>query len=136
MSGTSTVARAARKAAVRPITHPIRNKTEFTQVRDEWHALMDFDPAKGTPERDRFELLTILIAAYETEHVPEPDLPSPQAAVKFMAEQKGVGQGELAEILGGRSRLSEFFTQKRDLSRTQIKALRERLSIPADLLIA
>lgn len=135
-SGTATVARIARKAIARAITHPIRNKTEFNQVREEWHALMDLDPSKGTPERDRFELLTILIAAYETQNVPEPDLPSPQAVVRFMAEQKGLDQGDLAKLLGGRSRLSEFLNDKRELSRTQIKALRDKLGIPADLLIA
>ena len=126
MSGTRTVERKA-------ITRPIRNKSEFNQIRAEWMALMD--APKGTAERDRFELLTILIGAYETEHVPEPELPSPQAAVRFMAEQKGLSQGELAELLGGRSRLSEFMTGGHELSKTQIKTLRDELGIPADLLI-
>ncbi|HWL38989.1 MAG TPA: helix-turn-helix domain-containing protein [Gemmatimonadaceae bacterium] len=135
-AGIATVERIARRAIARVITHPIRNKTEFNEAREEWHALMDLDPAKGTPERDRFELLTILIAAYEAQHVPEPDLPSPQAVVRFMAEQKGLDQGDLAALLGGRSRLSEFLNEKRELSRTQIKTLRDKLGVPADLLIA
>ncbi len=126
MSGTATVERKA-------ITRPIRNKSEFNQIREEWIALMD--APRGTPERDRFELLTILIGAYEMEHVQEPDFPTPQAAVKFMAEQKGLSQGELAELLGGRSRLSEFMTAGHELSKSQIKTLRDNLGIPADLLI-
>lgn len=127
MSGSATVERKA-------ITRPIRNKSEFNQIRSEWMTLMD--APKGTAERDRFELLTILIGAYEAERVPEPDLPSPQAAVKFMAEQKGLSQGELAELLGGRSRLSEFMSGGHELSKTQIKKLREELGVSADLLIA
>ena len=42
---------------------------------------------------------------------------------------------ELAPLLGGRSRVSEFFNGKRPLSIGQIQALRERLHIPADLLL-
>ena len=126
MSGTTPVERKA-------ITRPIRNKSEFNQIRAEWMTLMA--APKGSAERDRFELLTILIGAYESEHEPEPDLPSPQAAVRFMVEQKGLSQGELAELLGGRSRLSEFMTGGHELSKTQIKTLRDELGIPADLLI-
>jgi len=66
----------------------------------------------------------------------EPHLPTPQAAVRFMAEQKGITATELANLLGGWSRLSEFFTEKRQLSRAQIRQLRDALGIPADLLIA
>jgi Predicted transcription regulator containing HTH domain len=126
MSGTASIERKA-------ITRLIRNKSEFNQIRAEWMTLMD--APKGSAERDRFELLTILIGAYESEREPEPDLPSPQAAVRFMVEQKGLSQGELAELLGGRSRLSEFMTGGHELSKTQIKTLRDELGIPADLLI-
>jgi HTH-type transcriptional regulator/antitoxin HigA len=53
-----------------------------------------------------------------------------------MAEQKGVTATELANLMGGRSRLSDFFNKKRELSRSQIRQLRDALGIPADLLIA
>lgn len=53
-------------------------------------ALLDADPREGTPELDRLELLSILVAAYEADNEPEPHLPTPQAAVRFMAEQKGI----------------------------------------------
>lgn len=99
-------------------------------------ALLDADPREGTPELDRLELLSILVAAYEADNEPEPDLPTPQAAVRFMAEQKGITATELAHLLGGRSRLSDFFNEKRELSRAQIRQLRDALGIPADLLIA
>jgi HTH-type transcriptional regulator/antitoxin HigA len=52
-----------------------------------------------------------------------------------MAEQRGVTTGELALLMGGRSRLSEFMNGKRSLSIGQIRMLREELGIPADLLI-
>ena len=81
------------------------------------------------------ELLTILIAAYEEQHLPPFEPATPQEVVRFMAEQKGIGSAELAELLGGRSRLSDFYRGVRDLSKTQIVALRDALGIPADLLL-
>jgi HTH-type transcriptional regulator/antitoxin HigA len=44
-------------------------------------------------------------------------------------------RAELAPILGGRSRVSEFFAGKRRLSITQIQKLRDLLNAPADVLI-
>lgn len=134
MLGTLTTSR-ARKTRAAAIDHPIRTKREFNAFVDEMDALLDADPDEGTPEYDRLELLSVLVAAYEEEHVPEPDLPTPQAAVRFMAEQKGITLTSLAAILGGRSRLSDFMNDKRELSRTQIRRLRDVLGIPADLLI-
>jgi HTH-type transcriptional regulator/antitoxin HigA len=135
MAGTSTPTRPVRKAGSAPIKHPIRTRKEFDRVVAEMDALLDADSRDGTPERDRLELLSILVAAYEADNEPEPHLPTPQAAVRFMAEQKGITATELANLLGGRSRLSEFFNEKRELSRTQIRQLRDALGIPADLLI-
>jgi antitoxin component HigA of HigAB toxin-antitoxin module len=39
------------------------------------------------------------------------------------------------QLMGGKPRVSEFFAGKRSLSVAQIRALREGLGIPADLLI-
>lgn len=135
MSATATDRRAAREHGA-PIVHPIRTEREYNTIVTEMDALLDLDPNEGTPEYDRLELLSVLVAAYEDANEPEPDLPSPQAVVKFMAEQKGVSQGKLAELLGGRSRLSDFMNEKRELSREQIKKLRAVLGVPADLLLA
>ena len=80
--------------------------------------------------------MAILVQDYEDKNVPELPDATPQEIVQFMSEQRGMTQGDLAEILGGRSRLSEFLNGKRALSIGQVKSLREELGIPADLLIA
>ena len=128
-------ARSPRNVA-RPIQRPIRSRAELYQVIEELDHLIDRNPKAGTPEHDRMELLALLIGAYEAEHVPPPAPVTPQQMVRFMAEQKNVSPGELAELLGGRSRLSDFYNRRRPLSTGQIIKLRERLSIPADLLIS
>jgi HTH-type transcriptional regulator/antitoxin HigA len=85
---------------------------------------------------DLLEFLSVLVEAYEAKHYPEEMFATtPQSAVDFMLEQKGMQRSDLAGIIGGKSRVSEFFAGKRELSRTQIRALRDLLGIPADLLL-
>lgn len=115
--------------------HVLRNAREHRAAVKEIDELLDADPRKGTAEYDRLEFLSVLVEAYEEEHYPMDDV-DPQEIVEFMLEQQGKSRRDLAEILGGRSRVSEFFSRKRRLSIEQIKRLRDELGIPADLLIA
>ena len=72
-----------------PVVRPIRNAKDFERTVNELDYLAGLDPKEGTSEYDRMELLSILIAAYEEEHLP-PFVPaSPRELVQFMAEQKG-----------------------------------------------
>jgi len=118
-----------------PVVKPIRSEQEFDRVVAELDELANTSPKEGTAAHDRMELLTILIAAYEDEHLEPFKGASPQELVRFMADQKGVTHASLADMLGGRSRLSEFFSGTRDLSKAQIVRLRDALGIPADLLL-
>lgn len=124
---------AARKTD--PVIRPIRNSKEFEETVNELDYLADLDPKEGTPAYDRMELLGILIAAYEEARLPPLEPASPQELVQFMAEQKGLTSSDLADLLGGRSRLSEFLNGARELSKTQIMRVRDALGIPADLLL-
>jgi HTH-type transcriptional regulator/antitoxin HigA len=119
----------------RPIDKPIRTRADFNEAQAELDAIVDADPKEGTAAYDRMELLSILIAAYEAENLPEFVAPTPQQMVQEMAQMRGVRSGQLAEIMGGRSRLSDFYNKKRPLSTSQIIKLRELLGIPADLLL-
>ncbi len=123
----------ARKSA--PIVRPIRTVDEFEQFVSELDQLVDLDPSEGSAQYDRMELLAILIGAYEEAHLPPFEPATPQELVQFMAEQKGLTAGALADLLGGRSRLSEFLNGTRELSKAQILRLRNALGIPADLLL-
>jgi len=116
--------------------HVLRTPAQYRTAVSEIDRLLDLDPKRGTPEFDRLELLSLLVQAYEDEHVPEPDAPTPQDAVDFALEQRGLTRAALTEHMGGRSRVSDFFAGKRALSTAQIKTLRKLLKLPADLLIA
>jgi len=132
---TTTAARSARKVA-RPIDKPIRTRGACKEAQAELDAIVDANPREGTPARDRMELLAIVIEAYEAETLSQFNAPTPQQMVQQMAEQKGISAGQLAEVMGGRSRLSDFYHERRSLSTAQIVKLRELLGIPADYLIS
>lgn len=116
--------------------HVLRTVREYNAAVEEVDRLLDTNPKKGTEDYDRLEFLAVLIKAYEDAHVPELRDPTPQEAVDFFLDQHGMTRAEIAECMGGRSRVSDFFKGVRDLSTGQMKALRERLGIPADLLLA
>jgi HTH-type transcriptional regulator/antitoxin HigA len=116
--------------------HVLRSEEEYDGAVQRIDALLDRDPPPGSEDHDLLEFLTVLGEAYEAEHYPpEMFATTPQDVVDFMLEQKRMQRADLNEIMGGKSRVSEFFAGKRDLSRTQIRALRDLLNIPADLLL-
>ena len=49
---------------------PIRTEAEYEAALREASASFDKEPEPGTEEGDRFELLVMLIAAYEAKHYP------------------------------------------------------------------
>jgi HTH-type transcriptional regulator/antitoxin HigA len=119
-----------------PAPRVLRTEDEYDAAVAEIDRLLDLDPQPYTEDYDRLELLSVLVEDYDSRHhaIDDSDL-TPQSAVDFMLEQKGMTRAELAGIMGGRSRVSDFFSGKRELSKRQIEALRGTLGIPADLLL-
>jgi HTH-type transcriptional regulator / antitoxin HigA len=116
--------------------HVLRNAKEYRAAVSEIDRLLDADPKRGTLEYERLEFLSVLVEAYEDEHDPLDEAGgSPQSVVAFMLEQRGLTRADLRDAMGGKGRVSEFFAGKRRLSIEQIRALRDLLHIPADLLI-
>jgi HTH-type transcriptional regulator/antitoxin HigA len=114
--------------------HLLRDEAEYDAAVREIEELLDEDPAPGSEDCDRLEFLSVLVEAYEDRIEPLGEV-SPQDAVEFMLEQRGLARAELTEVMGGRSRVSEFFAGKRDLSKAQIEALHRTLGIPVDVLL-
>lgn len=113
----------------------LRTKAEYDVAVAEMAALMDQEPAPGTPAHDRVEVLTLLIGAYDDAHYPMGDASTPQDVVDFLLEQNGMTRAQLAPLFGGRSRVSDFFNGVRSLSVGQVQALRARFGVSADLLL-
>ena len=114
--------------------HVLRNEEEYGAAIGEIGRLLDADPEPGTVAYERLEFLSLLVEDYEDRFYPM-DAATPQDAVSFMLEQKGMSRSDLNELMGGSSRVSEFFSGKRELSKSQVAALRLHLGIPADVLL-
>ena len=115
--------------------HVLRNNAEYDAAVAEMDALIDRDPPRGSPESDRLEFLSVLVEAYDEDHHAVGASATPQAVIDFLLDQQGMTRAHLAALLGGRSRVSEFFAGKRRLSLSQIQRLRQLLNVPADLLL-
>ena len=111
---------------------PIRTESDYDAALNAAGSLMDAKP--GTPEADQLEVIALLIEQYEKSAHPIGN-PDPVEAIRFRMEQMGIGQTELSDILGSRSRASEILQRKRHLSLQMIRKLQRRLRIPAETLI-
>jgi HTH-type transcriptional regulator/antitoxin HigA len=119
-----------------PAPHVLRTAEEYEAAASEIDRLLDLDPQPFSEDFDRLEMLSLLVEHYDEQHNPIDDSGlTPQNVVDFMLEQRNMSRADLADLMGGRSRVSEFFSGKRELSKGQIAALRETLGIPADLLM-
>jgi HTH-type transcriptional regulator/antitoxin HigA len=77
----------------------------------------------------KLEILVTLVEAYEQKHY-RIDPPDPIEAIKFRMDQLEFKPSDLADILGGRSRVSEILNKKRKLTVEMMRSLRKRLAIP------
>lgn len=114
--------------------HVLRSEAEYDAAIGEIEHLLDADVEAGSEGYDRLEFLSLLAEDYE-ERCYQMGAVTPQEAVVFMLEQKGLERTDLDEVMGGKSRVSEFLNGKRDLSKSQVEGLRRMLGIPADVLL-
>jgi HTH-type transcriptional regulator/antitoxin HigA len=112
----------------------IKNETEYAEVLTEVERLVERDPALGTPDADRLELLAVLIENYEAKRFPRRAM-DPIDAIRFRMEQQGLSQRELIPFIGSRSRVSEVLSRTRPLTLSMIRALHRNLNIPAESLL-
>jgi HTH-type transcriptional regulator/antitoxin HigA len=114
--------------------HVLRSEAEYDAAIAEIERLLDDDVEPGSEGYDRLEFLSVLVEHYEDEKYPMGAV-TPQQAVTFMLEQKDLDRSDLDDVMGGKSRVSEFLNGRRELSKSQVEGLRRLLGIPADVLL-
>jgi HTH-type transcriptional regulator / antitoxin HigA len=114
--------------------HPIRTEADYKAALKVVSVLVDADPARGTPEGDQLEIMSILIKHYEAEHFPL-EAPNPIEAIKFRMEQAELSVPDMQPYIGNSNRVYEVLSGRRALSLAMIRRLHEGLHIPADVLI-
>lgn len=112
---------------------PLHTPEDHAWALRELDALWD-KATPGTPDGERFEVLSTLIDTYEREHTPVLP-PTPVEAIKFRMEQQGLSPRDLLPIFGTSARVSEVLTCKRGLSLAMIRQLNARLEIPLECLV-
>jgi HTH-type transcriptional regulator/antitoxin HigA len=114
--------------------HLLRNERELELAIREIDDLIDLGAQPGTDAGERLEFLSVLVKVYEDEHDPLADM-SPPDIVDFMLDQGNLARRDLTELMGGRSRVSDFFNGRRELSKNQARALAALLDIPIGMLL-
>jgi len=112
----------------------IRNNDDLAWAIAEVSPYFDKPPEPGTPEEERFDVLSSLIEAYEDVHYPI-DAPEPVELIKAHMEMTGRTQSDLGALFGSRSRASEVLNKKRALTVDMIYKLHKEWGIPADYLV-
>lgn len=113
---------------------PIRTSEDYEEALTLIAPYFDNEPSAGSPEADQFEVLLLLIEAYEAKHhkISPPD---PIEAIKFRMEQADLSVKDLEPMIGRSNRVYEILAGKRQLTLTMIRKLHKGLGIPAESLI-
>ncbi len=85
--------------------------------------------ANPTPEEgEAIDLLALLVDRYETQRYPMPDV-EPAEMLRFLLDQNGLSQRDVAEELGSESTVSLVLSGKRPLNRDHIARLSARFHV-------
>ena len=112
---------------------PIKTEADYESALKEIERLWD-RAQPGTPDGEKFDVLSTLVDAYEREHIAIPT-PDPIEAIRFRMEQEGLTTKDLLPIFKTRARASEVMAKRRRLNLPMIRRLHARLSIPVECLV-
>lgn len=122
------------KLLARTLPSVIETEEENERLLAEVERLIDKSDGRSPEEDKLLELMVTLIEDFEEKHYPIPDAP-PHEVLRELMESRGLRQRDLLHIFGSDGIASEVVNGKRNISRTQAKALAEFFRVPADLFI-
>ena len=112
----------------------IKNEKDYREALKAIETLIANDPDPESTEGEQLELLSTLVADYESRAFPS-TLPDPVEAIKFRMEQAGLSASDMQPYIGNLNRVYEVLNRKRGLSLSMIRRLNRELKIPAEVLI-
>ena len=112
----------------------VKTAASYRRALKSLSVFFDHPPVSGSALEAEFELMMMMVERYEAEHVVVKS-PDPVAAIEFAIEQRGLSPSDLRDVLGSRQRVHEILQRKRRLSLEHVRALHDKLLIPADVLI-
>ena len=111
---------------------PIKTKRDYQAALKRADEL--WDASLGSVEADALDILTLLIADYETKLFPIAD-PDPIQFLEYVMESRELTRKDLEPYLGSRGRVTEVLNRDRPLTLPMIRRLSEGLGLPADVLV-
>jgi len=115
------------KMIERGAPHLIRTEAQLAAYTKALYRLTS-EPRPTRTQVEAIELLTLLIERYEEAHYPIPQA-SPADVLRFLLDQHGLRQRDLAVELGGESVVSEVLSGKRKLNAAHIEQLSKRFHV-------
>lgn len=91
-------------------------------------------PERSAAEEEYLQALTDLVETYENAHMVIPSVTGVDA-LRYLMEENGLTQADLAPLFGSRSIISEVLSGKRGLALSHITRLTERFGLPAQVFI-
>ncbi len=109
---------------------PIRTEADYDTAVASLNALLDASAGdEAHPLADLAVTLGELIGDYDDAHYPGKDV-QPSEMLRFLMDQHGLKQTDLAEELGSQGVVSEVLCGKRELNLRQMRALASRFAVP------
>lgn len=115
------------KMIERGAPHLIRTEQQLAAYTKALYRLTS-EPQPTQAQTEAIELLTLLVERYEEEHYAIPKA-SPADVLRFLLDQHGLKQRDLAAELGGESVVSEVLSGKRKLNAAHIEQLSKRFHV-------
>jgi HTH-type transcriptional regulator / antitoxin HigA len=95
---------------------------------------LTFDRNKTPEERAIYQLLVMLIEAYETKHYPMPTS-TPQEVLLHILEASGIDRSDLVGKLGSRDEVSEIIAGEKVISQAQATVLGNMFKVSPNLFV-
>ncbi len=114
---------------------PIRDDEHNERAAEICDKLLDRFDALNQAERDYLEVLTDLIAKYESRWDDDAAEMSPRELIQCLMDQNDLAQKDLVPEFGSPSRVSEFLSGERSLSIEQAKRIADRFRLDIAVLI-
>ena len=111
---------------------PIRTEADHEAALKRIDELMD--APEGSPEEDELDVLADLVHCYEDMHYPIGP-PTLLGAMEYYMDQRGLCERDLVPWLGDEATVAAVLAGERALTLPMMRALHERLGIPADVLL-
>ncbi|HEX7791100.1 MAG TPA: XRE family transcriptional regulator [Afipia sp.] len=113
---------------------PLHTEQDYEWALREVARYFETQPAPGTEDGDRFEVLSTLLKDYEDTHIEMPHV-DPIGVLHFAIESMGKTQADLARLIG-RNRASEILNRVRPLTLDMIRTISKEWNIPVESLTA